>query len=424
MPKKTASEPSYDKTRHRWKATISASLSKTGNRVRSWHATRKAAREWLDKTTSTEEAAATIPPMLAMEADKARAILEPWNLDLPQAARMLAAALEALGGAGSVLEAAKDYRARYDANHASKPLGEAVIMYLDSRDDLRKSTLDSYKYTLQGVIKPLAKNTLADITTQDLESILADKGATARKMHRRNLGAFWKWASISPRKWADHSTVTDLEPPRTSNDADIEILNPAEVKALLSAAEAENPHAAAAYAIAVFGGVRMAELSRLTWASVGDDNIEIGKDAAKKHSRRLVPICPTLRAWLDATRGDAKDSDSITPGNWLDVSKSVRRRAGWDVSARLLDAQIEAGKMKALPKPTRGEWPANAPRHTCASVQVAIGTPLDDLTFKFGHSGGYDLLRRHYVSRLPKKDALAILAIAPAGVEIPKLKIA
>lgn len=57
-------------------------------------------------------------------------------------------------------------------------------------------------------------------------------------MHRRNLGAFWKWASITPRKWANLATVKDIETPRISNDADIEILTADEVKALLEAAEA------------------------------------------------------------------------------------------------------------------------------------------------------------------------------------------
>jgi integrase len=208
-------------------------------------------------------------------------------------------------------------------------------------------------------------------------------------------------------------TVDALEAIRISSDADIEILKPAEVKALLSAAEAEG--AAAAYAVAVFAGVRMAELGKLTWGDIGEDNIEIGKAISKKHSRRLIPICPTLRAWVDATRGDAEDTAPIVPANWADVSKSVRRRAGWNVAARLL---------KNPPTPTRGEWPSNACRHTCASAQVAIGTPLDDLTFKFGHSGGHDLLRRHYVSRLTKKDALAILAIGPNGSKISAIQAA
>ena len=168
----------------------------------------------------------------------------------------------------------------------------------------------------------------------------------------------------------------------------------------------------------------MAELEKLKWADVGDEYIEIGRAIAKKHSRRLVPICPTLAAWLNATRGEADKDSLIVPPNWTDISKSVRRRAGWDVAARLLNDQVKAGKLKELAKPTRGKWPSNACRHTCASVQVAIGTPLEELTFKFGHSGGHDLLRRHYVSRLTKKDAIAILSVGPGGKKINNLSVA
>lgn len=412
MPRLTIAEPAFDKSRDRWKVTVPAGLSSTGNRIRSWHKTRDAARTYISDLTKPDQPAAIIAPQLAMKADEARAILEPWNMDIVQAAREVAAALEVLGTSGSILEAAKAYRASHDSKRASKPLGEAVALYLTSREDLRDATLRSYRYTLEKVLGNLHHHLLADITTAHLETILGPKGATARRMHRRNLGAFWKWACHENRGWATMGAVASLEAPRVSNDADIVILKPAEVKALMGAAEAEGHAAAAGYAIAVFGGVRMAELGKLTWANVGEEHIEIGKDVAKKHARRLVPICPALRAWLDVARGDAADDSKIVPSNWTDISKSVRRAAGWDVAARLLDNP---------PTPTRGAWPSNAPRHTCASVQVAIGTPLEKLTFAFGHSGGHDLLRKHYVSRLTKKDALAILAIGPNGSKVANI---
>jgi integrase len=423
MATKRKIAPKFHAQRDRWMLDIPATMSDTDKRIKMFFKTRDEARKHLEEITG-EMPSAAIPPLLAMEADKARAILEPWNLDLVQAAREVAAALEALGDAGSILEAAKAYRLTHNARTASKPLGVAVALYLDSKTDLRDATLKSYKYTLEKALAPLADSMMADIETSDLEAILAPKAATARAMHKRNLRVFWKWASIAPRQWAEMATVDALEAIRISSDADIEILKPAEVKALLHAAEAEGTGAAAAYAIAIFGGVRMAELGKLTWGDIGEDNIEIGKAIAKKHSRRLIPVCPTLRAWMDATRGDAKDTAPIVPANWTDVSKSVRRRAGWNVAARLLQQQVDAGTLAALPKTPKGKWPANACRHTCASVQVAIGTPLDDLTFKFGHSGGHDLLRRHYVSRLTKKDALAILAIGPNSSKISNLKIA
>jgi integrase len=408
MPKKSRLQPVYDSKRDRWRLDVPKTLSDTGARFRTWFKTRDAAREYIDKTTGAVPSS-SIPPSLAQEADKARSILDPYDLDLVQAAREVVAALKELDGAGSILEAAKAYRASHDARTASKPLGEAVLLYLESLEGLRDATIKSYAYTIQKTLAPLHQKMMADITTKDIEDIFGSRGPVARKMHHRNLKAFWKWACHEKRGWADMKVVNGLEKVRHSKDEDIQILKPAEVKALLTAAEAEGTAAAAAYAIAVFGGLRMAELSKLKWSDIGDDMIEIGPSVAKTHNRRLVPICPTLRAWIDATRGDANGDKLIVPSNWTDVSKSVRRRAGWDVAARLLEDP---------PKPTRGAWPSNAPRHTCATVQVAIGTALTDLVFKFGHTGSHDLLRKHYVGRLTKKDALSILAIGPNGTKV------
>jgi len=415
MPKLTVSEPAFDKSRNRWKVTVPAGLATSGKRIRSWHSTREAARTYIDNLTKSEPPSAIISPELAMEADKARSILEPWHLDLVQVARDHAAALKVLDGAGSVLDAVKAYRAAHNARTASKLMGEAVPLYTAAKTKLRPATLSSYKHTLEGVFAPLHDRMLADITTADIEELLKDKPDASRALNRRNLLAFWTWCSKKPRSWALASTVKDIEAPPATSDEDIVILKHAEVRALLKSAEALSPAAAAAYAIAVFAGVRMAELGRLTWGDIGEDNIDISKAIAKKHARRLVPICPALRAWLDVARVNVADDDRLVPPNWLEVSKAVRACAGWKVAQRLVENP---------PKPTRGSWPGNSPRHTCASVQVAIGTPIKDLIFAFGHSGGTDLLQRHYVSRLTKKDALAILAIGPNDSKIAHIAVA
>lgn len=343
-----------------------------------------------------------LPPRVADDALAAVRLLEPTGATL--------------------LQAAAAFLSTWTAKNSSCVFSVAVNQYLCARDDLRETTLKSYCYTLQKVFSLLASSNLAEISTAELQECLKGKGGTSVRMHRRNLSAFWKWACSAPRSWGNMSIVAALEGPRISNDSDIEILKPADVKALLHAAEEEGPSAAAAYAIAVFGGVRMEELKKLKWGNVGEEFIEIGKAVAKKHSRRLVPLCASLKVWLDVTRGNAETNTPIVPPNWIDISKSVRRRAGWDVAARLLTDQVKSGKLKAMPEVTRGKWPANSCRHTCASVQVAIGTPLEDLTFKFGHSGGHDLLRAHYVSRLTKKDAMAILSIGPDGMQVPNLQ--
>lgn len=286
MPRRPSLDPVLDVVRNRWKVDIPPSLAKSGKRGRAYFKTRKEARKYIDDLQG-DTPAASISPSLAMEADKARSLLDELDVDLVQVAREYVEARALLADTGgSIVEAARSYRATWTDRNTSNLFGPAVATYLESRTDLRDQTLKSYRYTLEKTFSPLHDQTLADITTSDLEAILANKGATAAQMHRRNLGVFWRWASKPPRNWSKLEVMQAIETPRVSSDADIHMLKPVDVKALLAAAEVEGSAAAAAYAIAIFGGVRMAELERLTWANVLQDHIEIGKEVAKKHSRR------------------------------------------------------------------------------------------------------------------------------------------
>jgi hypothetical protein len=199
MPKKTISEPVFDRVRDRWRVTIPATLSPDGKRTRSWHKSRSAARSYIEAIEGkSSEPAAVIPPSLALKADEARGILERWGLDLVMATHILSEALDILDGSGSVIEAAKAFRASHEARRSSKPLGQAVALYLDSRSDLRATTLKSYRYTLEDVLESLYARSMAEIQPADLETILSGKGTAAYAMHRRNLGAFWRWAAKAP----------------------------------------------------------------------------------------------------------------------------------------------------------------------------------------------------------------------------------
>lgn len=382
-----------------WLLHVPASLSDTGKLQRRYFRTRDAATEEASRIRGEYrahgEAASVLPPRVADEALAAMKLLEGTN--------------------GGLLDAARAFRAAWEIRTASKLMGEAVAEYLATREDLRDATLDSYRYTLERTFSPLHDRMLSDIPPFAIEGILSAKGSTAKAMHRRNLRAFWRWACRTPRGWAQLATLEALEPVRESKDGEIEVFKAPEVRALLKAAENFSSAAAVAFAVAIFGGIRMRELRRLTWADVLEDHIEIGRNVAKRRTRRLVPICATLRAWIDHHRGEAANDDPLTGYNWREVSCAVRRLAGWEVEARLLSDP---------PAGTRGRWPANVCRHTCASVQVAIGTPLDDLIFKFGHSEGHSLLRSHYIARMTKKEALAILAIGPRSSVIPHIEVA
>lgn len=422
MRRKRKIEPIYDNNRKRWKVDIPASASDTNKRIRAWFETREQGREFLDgdESPTCPEPRAIIPPSVALDADTARQRLTAAGLDvtLAEVARAYVEASKILGDSGGTLaDACRAYADDQTARNASKTMGEAVIEFMDTKSEtLRPLTLRGYRYTLETAFAELHPMTLADIKPDDLIAILGPKKPSTRAMHLRNLRVFWAWVSKAPREWATMKPVDSLEYRKEAGEGDIETLKPAEARALLRSAEKQSPNAAVAYAIAIFGGVRMDELKRLRWRDILPEHIEIGRDVAKKLSRRLVPISPSLRAWLDEhTPAEADPNDFIVGTNWREASKAVRRRAGWKVSARLLKKQ---------PKATRGAWPVNACRHTCASILVATGEPLETLTFQFGHSGGHTLLRRHYVGRMTRKQAIEILSIGPKGTKVGAVRAA
>ena len=416
MPIRTPSQPVFDKTRNRWKATVPASLSDNSQRLRSWHPAREAARAYLDGITGSATPTAIISTRLASQADEAREILEPLGMGLVDAARILAAVIAELAGAGTPLEAAKAWRQAHIEREASMPLGKAITLFLATRDGLRLHTIRGYGWYLGRVLEPLHQMILADITADDLNAVLAPRTPQVRRSASVMLGTCWRWCALPPRGWCKVSVLEGLEPVRLSQDAEIVCLSPEEAAALLRAAEATGPGCAVAFAIAIFGGVRMLELEKLTWGAITESNVVIDASVAKRHARRLIPICPSLRSWLDCYRGDFEDDDPVVGPNWLNTSKIARRRAGWDLSLPHIPKGL------ALPPITRGAWPKNVCRHTCASTQIAIGTPLDDLNFKFGHSGGSKLLKSHYIGRLAKKQALEILSIGPKNSKIAQLQ--
>ena len=97
--------------------------------------------------------------------------------------------------------------------------------------------------------------------------------------------------------------------------------------------------------------------------------------------------------------------ETVLPANWHKKEKAVRRLAGWRVWSDLVKPAVPPEKLR--------EWPHNALRHTHASVVVAEGKPLESLTFEFGHSGGAQVLKAHYVGMMPKAEATKIMAIRP-----------
>lgn len=389
------------KTSRGWCVNLPATLSDSGRRERLYHVSKEKALEtaagFREKHRQHGERATLIGPSLAEEALRCS---------------------ERLAAVGATLKDATDsFLARWAAESASVTLREAATLWLDAKATRRPTTRKSYHYTLRKLDGLMGKR-VAAITAAEIEAALGDGGPTARRMHLRNVRALWRWAER--KGWADAGVVARIDLPDPPESGDVTVLVPAQVRKLLEVAETHYPETAPGFAVAVFAGLRSSELAQLTWVDVGPDGIEVSSRVSKTRRRRVVPVSPTLAAWLQAYRQADAEAPICAP-NWRSKSQAVRRLAGWRVVAPLL--ALDRKTPPKLPKAAPA-WPANVLRHTHASIEIALGRPLTELVFAFGHSGGTEVLQRHYFGRLSRREAIEILTIGPRGEELPTVAVA
>ena len=367
-----------------WRVNIPEKFSLSGKRERHFYKSRdealEAAVKLREQRDSFGEQAKAISPSLTEQAHQANQILLPWGKTL--------------------VEAAEFFRKSLENDKASVSLETAAAGWLASCEgELRDTTIKSYRYTADRLKVALAGVVMSSITGEQVEAALKTKGGTSYDLHRRNARVLWSWAEKPPRKWCDAAIFTEVTSPRKKSTGEISVFKPAEARALLATAETYYPQTVCIYAVALFAGIRAEEIQRLDAGHFNEDGIEVPAAVAKKNRRRHIAMNATLLSWLQAY--------PFTPlANWREVDCAVRRLAGWNVAARLLENP---------PKPTRGPWPQNVLRHTHASAAMANGATLEHLLFSIGHSNGPEMLKRHYVGRYSKKEAAEFWSIGPKG---------
>jgi integrase len=373
-----------------WQINIPGKYSVSGKRERHYHRTLALALAAAAQLKADRELfgnnCRTITPSLAEQATAAHALLEPWNVSLLEAARIVA-----------------DMK---KSESASCPMGEAADAWLAACGELRPKTLLGYRQTANKLRNTLGDRLLATVTATDLQAALAPEGSSRSSSigHLRNAKALWHFSA--KRGWCKVEVFAGVEIPKGASDAEIEILTVEEAKALLDTAAAKYPQAVPYFALQMFAGIRREEVGKLEAEHVSPVGIELPGTVTKKGRRRHITPSATLAAWLEKY-------PFIPIANWPRVDRAVRRLAGWELAAELLTKP---------PPATRGPWPQNALRHSHATYAIAAGVPLESLLFEFGHVGTPALLREHYVGRASKKQAVEFFAIAPEGVIIPTME--
>ncbi|MCX6876367.1 MAG: hypothetical protein NTW21_21540 [Verrucomicrobia bacterium] len=121
-----------------------------------------------------------------------------------------------------------------------------------------------YRQALNNTLAGLRDRMLADVTAPEIDAPLATRSPSVRRASQIIFGVLWRWAAAPPWTWCRVDVIDALEPVRQSRDTEIQCLAPEAAAALLRSAEGTSPGCAVGFAVAVFGGVRLRELEKLT----------------------------------------------------------------------------------------------------------------------------------------------------------------
>lgn len=384
MPRKPSFK--FTKTTSGWKVEISERLSPTGKRQRIFFPTRDEAKNFASELRSDYEAhgtkASAISPSLADEAIRASALLEPFGISLKEAAQMVV-----------------DIQ---NAELSSSLMERALDLFLESKSSRSEAHTKSYGYMKRDLLGSFTGRSLSSITAAELQEHMETYTTTGASFNARArlVRAFWRWCARHPRDWCEAKVVDILERKEVSQ-GEIGVLNAKQCNELLHATKKYYSDCVPGFAISLFTGMRKAELGRLRPSDITESGITLPAASTKTGRRRFIEMPLPLKAWLKAY----PIGETVLPANWNKKEKAVRRLAGWKVWSDLVKPHAPTGDMPS--------WPHNALRHTHASVHVALGKSIESLTFEFGHSGGTQVLKSHYVGVMPKAEAAEIMSIRP-----------
>jgi integrase len=294
---------------------------------------------------------------------------------------MIAEALQRLHAAGGSLPEAVDAYLADHPHRVHRSLRDVFEEFLQAKAAAgrRPRYLRSLRYSLRSLVERHGSRPMDDLSPRDVEAWLdcPSWGPGTRRSYRIDAQSLWSFAV--GRGYAARNAVSATEVPLLE-ESELVALSSASCGALLQATRERSPEILAAVAVALFAGVRHSELLQLTPGEIGAQYVEIKGYKAKTRRRRLVTICPALRAWLDVA----------PPFRVANLPKAFRR------------ARLAAGI---------DPWPHNALRHTFASFHLALHQDAARTALECGHSP--EILFRHYRELVTREEAEAFFALRP-----------
>lgn len=307
-----------------------------------------------------------------------------------------------LRAAGATMREAVSFFLKHGAS-LKKPVkvAAAVRAFVDAKEEKGKAlrTVQSYRQALKSLALMHGERLVHELTTEDVRAWLNAQGWAARSWNGA-LGfarTFLSWCLRPEQGHATRNVALGIERRTEETAEEISTLDLRECEVLLREARRRAIDEGgvawkllAFVVIGLFGGLRRAELERLTMEDVDlDERTVIVRAAnAKTRQRRVVELSANAVDWLKGMpRGRAKGA-RVCPANLKRMWPVFWRSCGFS------------------------EWKSNALRHTFASMHLAMWGDEARLQTLMGHESG-PMLHRHYKALKTKREAEAFWSLQP-----------
>jgi integrase len=351
-----------------------------GKRVRERFKTLESAEERAEQIRNDYreqgKAAFTLPPDLRVEAAKCAEILKPHGV--------------------TISDTVKHYMKHVIAYRTAPTVSEIVGKLLtDARTAGRRHrTIEDLQTRFGRFTRTFGERQLSSVTLEELKAWIDDPTLSARSRINYATKASQLYNYAIRHGWADTNLAERITRPSVEDKA-VEVFTVQEASRLLT--HADTYGLLPFVSIALFAGLRSAELQRLDWSAVklAEQCILIGSDVAKRRSRRVVEITDTLASWLAVCARPA--------GRVLDVSED-------HLSYRLKQLAKAAG----LPK-----WKHNGLRHSFGSYHLALHGDATKTAFQMGNSAV--VVHNHYKGLVTNGDVQRYWSLRPADDAAEKI---
>jgi integrase len=294
--------------------------------------------------------------------------------------------------AAKVVHAAQYYIDHVLKVQDSKTVTEAVAALLAATEQAgrRPKSIRSLRNRLDKFAERFGNRKLQAITVDELQKFIDRQGKAPRtKIHfATNVSQLFNFAK--KRGWVSDNMAQRIVRP-SIEDGEIESFGVQEAAALLNHASKFGllPY----IAIGLFAGVRREEQRRLDWSkvSIAERTIIIGKEVAKKRSRRVIEINDTLLAWLTPC---AQPNGKIIEGSESQLNDSLR----------------------SLAKAAEVKWVQNGLRHSYASYFLAKWQDITRLAYQMGEKDPA-VIYNHYAGLRTPAEAEKYWGLRPGNVD-------